>query len=81
MYIGKKEFAVYRTVIVRKVAEGSEKIIIKARGNNIKMAVNLALWTLRETLLKKYAVIIEDKEINKEGKPAYVSCIELTLSK
>lgn len=81
MYIGKKDFRLYTNFISKRIAEGYEQITIKSRGNNISKSVNLALWALRETILTKYSVKLEDKEIEKDKKQAYVSCVDITLSK
>ena len=85
--IGTKPFMNYVTgAVMQFTTKDSEEVVIKARGNFISRAVNVA-EVVRKKFLKEKNLQIKDIKIdseeltNKEGKKMNVSTIEITLKK
>jgi|TARA_Y100000310_G_C20664901_1_gene806932 DNA-binding protein len=87
IFIGTKPFMNYVTgTVMQFTTKDSEEVIIKARGNFISRAVNVA-EVVRKKFLKEKNLQIKDIKIdseeleNKDGKKMNVSTIEITLKK
>jgi DNA-binding protein len=87
IFIGTKPFMNYVTgAVMQFTTKDSEEVVIKARGNFISRAVNVA-EVVRKKFLKEKNLQIKDIKIdseeltNKEGKKMNVSTIEITLKK
>ena len=87
VYIGTKPFMNYVTsVIMQLTTKKRNEVIIKARGNFISRAVDIA-EVVKKRFLKDYKIKIKDIKIdseefkNKEDKKVSVSTIEITLAK
>ena len=86
IFIGKKPFMNYISgVVMQFTTHDANEVIIKARGNSISRAVDVALITSRQFLenkieVKDIKISLEDLE-NKNQKEVKVSTIEITLAK
>ena len=87
IFIGSKPFMNYVTgVVMQFTRQGSNEVIIKARGKFISRAVDVAEVTTKRFLndqnIKVKDIKIDSEEFeNKEGRKVNVSTIEITLSK
>ena len=87
IFIGTKPFMNYVTgVVMQFTTKDSKEVVIKARGNFISRAVNVAEVVrkkfLKEKNLQIKEVKIDSEELkNKDGKKINVSTIEITLGK
>ncbi|OVE74691.1 DNA-binding protein Alba [archaeon D22] len=86
IFIGKKAFMNYVSgVVMQFTTQEATEIIVKARGNNISRAVDVALISTTKFLedqieVKDVKIGMEDLE-NKNGKEVKVATIEITLIK
>jgi len=87
VFIGSKPFMNYVTgVVMQFTKQGSNEVIVKARGKFISRAVDVAEVTTKR-FLNDQNVKVKDIKIgseefeNKEGKKVNVSTIEITLGK
>ena len=87
VFIGSKPFMNYVTgVVMQFTKQGSNEVVIKARGKFISRAVDVAEVTTKR-FLEDQNVEVKDIKIdseefeNKEGKKVNVSTIEITLGK
>jgi len=87
IFIGTKPFMNYVTsVAIQFTNKGMNEVIIKARGNSISRAVDVA-EAIRKRFLKDRNIDIKEVKIdseeleNKEGKKMNVSTIEIILTK
>jgi len=87
VFIGNKPFMNYVTgVVMQFTKQGSNEVVIKARGKFISRAVDVAEVTTKRFLndqnIKVAGIKIDSEEFeNKEGKNVNVSTIEITLGK
>ncbi|MFP4000625.1 MAG: DNA-binding protein Alba [Candidatus Natronoplasma sp.] len=84
VFIGKKETMNYVMAVVTQFKEGSDEVIIKARGRAISKAVDVAEITKNRFLPDAdiKAIITETEKIpidEEEGETTNVSSIEITL--
>src|SRR3990172_4717253 len=84
VYIGQKEAMTYIMAAMAHFAGGEEEVIIKARGRNISLAVDVAEM-LRSRYLPDVKVknvqIATEKVQRDDGKTSKVSSIEIFLTK
>ncbi|PLW79843.1 DNA-binding protein [Candidatus Woesearchaeota archaeon] len=86
IFVGKKAFMNYVSgVVMQFTTQEADEIVVKARGNNISRAVDVALISSTKFLdnqieVKDIQIDLEDLE-NKNQKPVKVSTIEITLVK
>jgi len=87
VFIGSKPFMNYVTgVVMQFTKQGSNEVIVKARGKFISRAVDVAEVSTKRFLndqgIKVKDIKIDSEEFeNKEGKKVNVSTIEITLGK
>lgn len=86
IFVGKKAFMNYVSgVVMQFTMHNANEIVVKARGNNISRAVDIALISINKFLknqieVKNIDIDMEDLE-NKNQKSVKVSTIEITLVK
>ena len=86
IFIGKKPFMNYISgVVMQFTTQDAKEVIVKARGNSISRAVDVALIATQQFLkdkieIKNIDISLEDLE-NKNQKEVKVSTIEITLVK
>ena len=84
VYIGQKEAMTYIMAAMAHFASGADEVIIKARGRNISLAVDVAEM-LRNRYLPEVKVknvqIATEKLQRDDGKTSKVSSIEIFLNK
>lgn len=87
VFIGSKPFMNYVTAVVMQFTkQGSEEVIVKARGKFISRAVDITEVVTKRFLsdqnIKVADIKIDSEEFeNKEGRKVNVSTIEITLKK
>lgn len=78
--IGKKDISSYMTsidLLLRK--QNKRKIIIKARGMNIKAAIDIVEDTKNLFFIRLGEIKIYTERFNKNGEERSVSCIEIEV--
>jgi len=84
VFIGQKEIMTYIMAVMTRFASGADEVIVKARGRNISMAVDVA-EVLRNRYLPEVKVkdvqIATEKIKRDDGRTSNVSSIEIFLSK
>ena len=86
IFVGKKPFMNYISgVVIQFITHDAKEVIVKARGNSISRAVDVALISSRQYLkdkieIKSINVDLEDLQ-NKKERDVKVSTIEITLIK
>jgi DNA-binding protein len=84
VYIGKKPAMNYVLAVVTQFNNGAKNVRIKARGNTISRAVDVAEISRNRFLqeAKVEAISINSEELqNEDGTKSKVSTIEITLAK
>ncbi|MBS3107969.1 DNA-binding protein Alba [Candidatus Woesearchaeota archaeon] len=86
IFVGDKPFMNYVTgVVMQFTTQGSDEVVIKARGKFISRAVDIAEVSRKKFLegqIDLRNIEIDSKQFqNKEGKDVTVSTIEITLKK
>jgi len=84
IFIGKKNAKSYVLAVITQVKQGSDKIVLKARGRSISRAVDVAemVRTRFEKDLKVKDIKISTEEVsNEDGSKVRVSAIEIVLQK
>lgn len=83
VYIGKKETMAYVMAVVNQFNDGSDEVVIKARGRAISKAVDVAEITknrfLRDAEITDIITDTEEIEQEEEDRTVNVSSIEITL--
>ncbi len=87
VFIGKKPFMNYVTgVVMQFTTKGAKEVTVKARGQFIKTAVDVA-EACKNKFLKEQNISIKNVKIdseelqNMEGRKVHVSTIEIVISK
>jgi len=84
IFIGKKNAKSYVLAVITQVKQGSDKIVLKARGRSISRAVDVAEMVRNrfEKDLKVKDIKISTEEVsNEDGSKVRVSAIEIVLQK
>lgn len=84
VFIGKKDLQTYVLAVMTRFASGADEVILKARGSNISIAVDVSQITLNRFLpeAKLKTVQIGTEKVEFEGgRKSNVSFIEILLSK
>ena len=84
IFIGKKNAKSYVLAVITQLKQGSEKIVLKARGRSISRAVDVAEMVRNrfEKNLKIKDINISTEEVsNEDGSKVRVSAIEIVLQK
>lgn len=83
VYIGKKETMAYVMAVVNQFNDGSDEVVIKARGRAISKAVDVAEITknrfLRDAEITDIVTDTEEIEQEEDDRTVNVSSIEITL--
>ncbi|KXA95944.1 RNA-binding protein [candidate division MSBL1 archaeon SCGC-AAA259I14] len=83
VYVGRKEVMTYVLAVVTQINEGSEEVILKARGRAISRAVDTAEIVKNRFLpdLKILDIETDTEKIEDEDGTSNVSTISITLGK
>ena len=84
VFIGKKELMSYVLAVITQLNNGSDKVVIKARGRAISRAVDVAQVSVERFLNDVHVkdIRIGTEEVSgRDGNPTKVSSMEITLSK
>lgn len=83
VYVGKKEVMTYVLAVVTQINEGSEEVILKARGRAISRAVDTAEIVKNRFLpdLNILDIETDTEKIEDEDGTSNVSTISITLGK
>ncbi len=84
VFIGKKPFMNYVTgVVMQFTTQGAKEVIVKARGQFMSRAIDVAEVVVQNFLkdkIRKKSITTDSSEVpNKEGRQVRVSTIEITL--
>ena len=83
VFVGRKGVMPYVLAVITQFGEGAEDVILKARGQSISRAVDVAeIVRNKSPEIKLTSIAISTEEvITEDGRPLKVSAIEIILSR